>query len=103
MGGTAERRLAGNPGFVVLAALAIVSAADIATTHAALAHGARELSPLGRHVVDHGVAAMVMVKLAAVAAVGIPRWFGRRICLTGLAAMTAVASLSNAVHLSRLF
>jgi hypothetical protein len=103
MGETAERWLGGNAGFALLAALVIVSAADIATTHAALARGARELSPLGRHVVDHGVVAMVLVKLTAVAAVGIPRWFGRRICLTGLAGMTAIASLSNAVHLSGLF
>jgi hypothetical protein len=103
MGETAERWLGGTVGLALLGALAIVSAADIATTQAALARGARELSPLGRYVVDHGVVAMVLVKLVAAAVVGVPRWFGRRICLTGLAAMTAAASLWNAVHLSRLF
>jgi hypothetical protein len=89
-----------RPRPLLVAFLIVVSVADIATTQAALLRGAVELSPLGRHIVSHGPLAMAAVKVLAAVAVGVPRWFGRRICLAGLAAMTAVAVISNAAHLA---
>ena len=97
-----EGRAAGGPGVSLVAVLVAVSVADIVTTQTALARGAHELSPLGRLVVGHGVGAMAAAKAAAAVAVGAPRWFGRRICLAGLAAMTALAAASNAGHLAHL-
>ena len=88
-----------RPATVLVAFLIVVSVADIATTQAALWHGAVELSPLGRHIVGHGLLAMATAKFVAAAAVGVPRWFGRRTCLAGLAALTLFAVFSNAVHL----
>ena len=98
-----EARVAGRsldpPGPVLVAVLVAVSVADIATTYAALTHGAAELSPIGRHIVGHGPVAMVAAKALAALAVGVPRWYGRRICLAGLAGMTAVAVAANAAQL----
>jgi hypothetical protein len=89
-----------RPGPLLVAFLVVVSVADIATTQAALLQGAVELSPLGRHIVSHGPLAMAAAKVLAAAAIGIPRWFGRRICLAGLTAMTAAAVISNTAHLA---
>jgi hypothetical protein len=89
-----------QPGSFLVTFLLVVSVADIATTQAALLQGAVELSPLGRHIVSHGPLAMAATKVIATAAVGVPRWFGRRICLCGLAAMTAAAVMSNVLHLA---
>ena len=103
MGSSAAGSLAlvdDRPGSFLVAFLVVVSLADIATTQAALLQGAVELSPLGRHIVGHGPLAMAAAKALAAVAVGVPRWFGRRICLTGLAAMTAAAVISNFVHLA---
>lgn len=102
MGDTAAVYLTADdrPGPLFVAVLVVVSVADIATTQAALLQGAVELSPLGRHIVSHGPLAMAAAKLLAAVAVGVPRWFGRRICLAGLAAMTAAAVISNTAHLA---
>lgn len=89
-----------RPGLFLVAFLIVVSVADIATTQAALIQGGVELSPLGRHIVSHGPLAMAAAKVTAGVAVGVPRWFGRRICLAGLAALTAAAVISNAAHLA---
>ena len=101
MGSTAASLLVDDrPGSFLVAFLIVVSLADIATTQAALLQGAVELSPLGRHIVGHGPLAMAAAKTLAAVAVGVPHWFGRRICLCGLAAMTAAAVTSNVVHLA---
>ena len=101
MGNTAARLLVDDrPGPLLVAFLAVVSVADIATTQSALLGAAVELSPLGKHIVSHGPLAMAAAKCLAAAAVGVPRWFGRRICLAGLAAMTAAAAISNTAHLA---
>ena len=89
-----------RPGPLLVAVVILVSVAALATTRAALSHGAVELSPLGRHIVSHGLLAMAAAKFAAAAAVGLPRWFGRRVCLAGLAVLTAFAVFSNAAHLA---
>ena len=99
---TGVSRPADRPGPILIAILFAVSVADIVTTQAALTEGALELSPLGRHIVSHGPLAMAAAKAVAAIAVGVPRWFGRRICLAALAAMTAVAAASNAAHLASL-
>ena len=100
MGSSAAHGLVDRPGAALVAFLVVVSVADIATTQAALMQGAVELSPLARHVVSHGPLAMVTAKVLAAVAVGAPSWFGRRICLSGLAGMTAVAAASNAAQLA---
>jgi uncharacterized membrane protein YccF (DUF307 family) len=101
MGSSAASLLVDDrPGSFLVAFLLVVSVAAISPTQAALLQGAVELSPLGRHIVSHGPLAMAAAKVIAAAAVGVPRWFGRRICLCGLAAMTAAAVTSNALHLA---
>jgi uncharacterized membrane protein YccF (DUF307 family) len=101
MGSSAASLLVDDrPGTLLVAFLVVVSVADIATTQAALLQGTVELSPLGRHIVSHGALAMAAAKFVAAVAVGAPRWFGRRICLAGLAALTAAAVASNAAHLA---
>jgi hypothetical protein len=100
--GTAASWVADDrPSPLLVAILVVVSVADITTTQVALGLGAAaELSPIGRHIVGHGPLAMAAAKLVAAVAVGFPRWYGRRICLAGLALMTAAAAGSNALQVA---